>query len=141
MDSFWIIIIGVGVISLLVALGKNQGAAEAKQAYEASLARLRSDPTNPALRQGTLELGRRKYSNLTRNGKGVALFDEIALMNDLNAVAGGTMAIAQPPMPTFPAAGTESIEVRLEQISRLKERGLINDAEFQEKRSRILGHL
>jgi hypothetical protein len=146
MDAFWIILIGVVVISFLVGLGKNQAAAEAKKAYEASLANLKSDPTNAGLRQATLELGR-KYSNLTRNGKGVALFDEVALMNDLNAAAGGTMAIAQPTRPvvvsgvaaTTPGAG--SVEARLEQLSRLKEKRLIDDAEFQERRASILSDL
>jgi len=83
MDSFWIILIGIVVIGLLVGLGKGQKAEEAKKVYGASLTALKLDPTNAELRQVTLELGR-KYSNLTRNGKGVALFDEVALMNDLN---------------------------------------------------------
>jgi hypothetical protein len=145
MDTFWIILIGAILIGLLVGLGKNQAAQEAKKSYEASLTGLKSDPTNAELRQTTLEVGR-KYSNLTRNGKGVALFDEVALMNDLNAVAGGTMAIAQPPGPVTPRAATTpsdggSVEARLERLSRLKERGLIDDAEFQEKRASILGDL
>lgn len=146
METFWIILIGAAGIGLLLGLRKNQAAQEAKTAYEASLAALKSDPTNAELRQATLELGR-KYSNLTRNGKGVALFDEVALMNDLNAAAGGTMAIAQPPgmPPTSRSAGTtsdgNSVEARLERLSRLKEKGLIDDTEFQEKRASILGDL
>jgi Short C-terminal domain len=142
MDTFWILLIGVVVIGLLVSLGKNQKADEAKKAYQASLTDLKSDPTNAGLRQATLELGR-TYSNLTRNGRGVALFDEVALMNDLNAAAGGTMAIAHPTMPAVvsEAAGAGSVEARLEQLSRLKERGLIDDAEFRERRASILGDL
>lgn len=146
MDTFWIILIVALGVGLLVGLGKNQAAQEAKKAYEESLSSLKSDPTNAELRQATLEKGR-KYSNLTRNGKGVALFDEVALMNDLNAAAGGTMAIAQSPGPVVisrasaTASGVESAEVRLDQLSRLKSKGLIDDAEFQEKRARILGDL
>jgi hypothetical protein len=146
MDSFWIIIIGVVVIGLLAAMGKNQKAEEARKAYQASLADLKSDPTNAGLRQVTLELGR-KYSNLTRNGKGVALFDEVALMNDLNAAAGGTMAIANPsgpalvPKATGAVPGGGSVEARLEQLSRLKEKGLIDDVEFRDRRAHILGEL
>jgi len=145
MDSFWIIIIAIVVIGLLAALGKNQKAEEAKKAYQASLIQLKSDPTNAGLRQATLDLGR-KYSNLTRNGKGVALFDEVALMNDLNAAAGGTMAIANPSVPTVSRAavavsGEGSVEARLEQLSRLKDKGLIDDAEYRERRTNILGEL
>src|SRR4051812_19834649 len=123
MDTFWVIIIGVVAIGVLVGLGKNQKAEEAKKAYQGSLADLKSDPTNAGLRQATLALGR-KYSNLTRNGKGVALFDEVALMNDLNAAAGGTIAIAQPVMPAVVSdaagaiPGAVSVETRLEQLSR-----------------------
>jgi hypothetical protein len=146
METFWIILIGVVVIGLLAGLGKNQAAAEAKKAYEVSLTDLKSDPTNAELRQATLELGR-KYSNLTRNGKGVALFDEVALMNDLNAAAGGTMAIAQPIGRAMvhgaaaPDPSSGSVEARLEQLTRLKEKGLIDDTEFQERRASILGDL
>ncbi len=146
MESFWVILIGAVVIGLLLGLGKNQATQEAKKAYEASLAALKSDPTNTELRQAALELGR-KYSNLTRNGKGVALFDEVALMNDLNAAAGGTMAIAQPPglvagsRATSTTSDGGSVEDRLERLSRLKEKGLIDEAEFQEKRASILSDL
>ncbi|HKV11205.1 MAG TPA: SHOCT domain-containing protein [Thermoanaerobaculia bacterium] len=146
MDAFWVILIGAVVVGLLIGLGKNQAAQEAKKAYEDSLTALKFDPTNAGLRQATLELGR-KYSNLTRNGKGVALFDEVALMNDLNAAAGGTMAIAQPlglPVASRATASPsegETVEDRLERLSRLKEKGLIDDAEYQEKRTSILGDL
>lgn len=146
MDTFWIILIGAVVIGLLIGIGKNQATEEAKKAYAASLTKLKSDPTNAGLRQSTLDLGR-KYSNLTRNGKGVALFDEVALMNDLNAAAGGTMAIAQAPgmaprhVAAGTASGTGSIEARLEQLSRLRDRGLIDDAEFKDRRAGILSDL
>lgn len=142
MDTFWVILIGAVVIGILAAIGKNQKIEEAKRAYQASLANLKSNPTNAGLRQTTLELGR-KYSNLTRNGKGVALFDEVALMNDLNAVAGGTMAIAHAPSPAVisGASGPGSVEMRLKQLSRLKEEGLIDEAEFRERRASILGDL
>lgn len=145
MDSFGVIIIVVVVIGLFAALGKSQKSEEARKAYQASLAELKSDPTNAELRQTTLELGR-KYSNLTRNGKGVALFDEVALMNDLNAAAGGTMAIASLSVPTVSRAavavpGEGSVEARLEQLSRLKDKGLIDDAEYRERRTHILEEL
>ncbi len=68
-------------------------------------------------------------------------------MNDLNAAAGGTMAIAQPPglvagsRATSTTSDGGSVEDRLERLSRLKEKGLIDEAEFQEKRASILSDL
>ena len=65
---------------------------EAKASYQASLAKLKSNPTNPDLKQRT-QLGR-IYSNLTRRKRGVTIFDEVALMNDINAACAGATLIA-----------------------------------------------
>ncbi|HEX4964703.1 MAG TPA: SHOCT domain-containing protein [Thermoanaerobaculia bacterium] len=140
MDTFWVILILVFVVGLLAAAGKGQARDKAKAAYEESLARLATDPTNPSLRKATLDLGR-AYSNLTRNNKGVTIFDEIALMNDINAACGGTTAIAQMVGPTMPrASGTvvPALEDRLAKLVRLKEQGLISDEEYQGKRRQLL---
>jgi hypothetical protein len=146
METFWIILVAVIGIGLLAGIAKKQKIEEAKKAYVASLSRLKSDPTNAGVRQATLELGR-KYSNLTRNSKGITLFDEVALMNDLNAAAGGAMTIAnltaQSGLSLSGAMANlgGSIGDRLRQLSRLKEEGLIDDSEFRERRARILSEL
>lgn len=57
---------------------------KAKQEYENALLKLKDDPNNPDLRLETLRLGR-LYSDLTRDAKGRSLFDEVAMMNDINA--------------------------------------------------------
>lgn len=69
---------------------------EAKAAYAKALAELRSNPGDPALREAALAWGRH-YAAKTRGG-GVALFDEVALANDLNAAGAGTAA----PRPSEP---------------------------------------
>ncbi|MDY7092707.1 MAG: hypothetical protein SX243_07015 [Acidobacteriota bacterium] len=144
MDSFWIILIGAAIFGILIAIGKNQAKETAETAYKQSLTELKLDPTNAELREKTLDLGR-KYSNLTRDGKGIAIFDEIALMNDLNAAAGGSMALADGP-PTQPplrdqAPPRANPEARLKQLTSLKEKGLIEEEEFEERRAKILDEL
>ncbi len=78
---------------------------KAKAAYQRSLGALATAPTNAALKKQTLTLGR-TYSNLTRDRKGVALFDEVALMNDINAAC----AAAAAPAPARPAPAPQRQE-------------------------------
>src|SRR5436305_12048994 len=67
--------------------------------YRQSLEVLKQQPNNPELRQKTLEWGR-YYSNLTRDNKGVTIYDEVALANDINAAcAGGAHAANDPTAP------------------------------------------
>src|SRR5215217_2106412 len=69
---------------------QQQNVKAARDAYRSSLSRLKKNPTNAELRGQTLELGR-KYSNLTRNRKGVTIFDEVALKNDIDAACAGAV--------------------------------------------------
>jgi|GEM_PF-4142129 len=116
--------------------GDRDARPKAKAAYHASLLALANDPRNPELRHGALELGR-AYSRLMRRSKSVTIFDEIALSNDINAVSGGTLAIA-PPGDSQYSTGTPTMEDRLAQLARAKERGLISDAEYTAKRKQVL---
>lgn len=107
---------------------------EAREAYQQALAMLKADPRNPDLRQQTLALGR-AYSNLMRDKKGQTIFDEVALMNDINAACAGAA--------THGLSNTENspfneIETRLEKLSMLKTRGLIYEAEYSTCRKEIL---
>jgi hypothetical protein len=63
----------------------------AHKAYLGALDDLKDDPDNPDARQEALRLGR-EYAALTRELQGLGghtIFDEVALMNDLNAAGAG----------------------------------------------------
>ena len=126
------------IVIILIALAvsnnrKNKEIALARAAYQDSLTRLKSNPTNADLRQRTLELGR-IYSHLTRKKRGVTLFDEVALMNDINAACAGATFVYQ----TSRAAATSSIEERLAKLSELRAKGLIDEQEYNSRRQKIL---
>ncbi len=136
-------VICLGVIVFIVVLAVMSGNStkrqrakaleDARQAYQNSLTYLKANPTNAEVRQGTLEYGRR-YSNLTRNRKGVTIFDEVALMNDINAACGGATTIAE----KKPVPQSQTIEGRLQKLAELKDKGLIDDEEYSMRRQRIL---
>lgn len=85
-------------------------------------------------REQTLALGRH-YSSLTRNSRGVTLFDEVALMNDINAACA---AAAMPRHVAALPAPKESLEARLARLTELQAKELISETEYQERRSQIL---
>ncbi len=120
------------VVTLVNRYQQAQRREEARQAYENALQSLKADPTNPNVKQITLTLGR-AYSNLTRNKKGVTLFDEVALKNDIDAAtAGATRLVAKPRAPS------KSLEARLAQVEELKARGTINEQEYATTRQKII---
>lgn len=140
--AFVIAIVVVFVALLVVAIRDAQAKADAqrereaaaaaaqaaaRRAYEDALRALVGDPANPQLRTRALTLGR-TYSNHTRNQHGVTLFDEVALMNDINA-ASAAASVARP---------SASIEDRLTRLHELKARGLISETEYDERRREIL---
>ena len=127
--------LGIGfIIWILIELVKEKKAhlAATKAAYERNLARLKEDPTNPELKQRTLALGR-TYSNLTRNRKGVAVYDAGALSNDINSACTASL----PPLSPVPS----SPEERLAKLADLRSRGLVDEEEYQAQRRRILNEL
>lgn len=130
--------LGVIVIIIIAAVmssnKKTKELAEAKAAYQASLSRLKSDPTNADLRQRTLGLGR-IYSNLTRRKRGVTIFDEVALMNDINAACAGASFV---PNNREPAREGSSIQERLARLAELHSQGIINDQEYNLTRQKII---
>jgi hypothetical protein len=131
-----------GVICVVIAAEKGlqrrfQELELARAAYGLSLQKLKADPTNADLREQTLKLGRR-YSDLTRNRKGVTIFDEVALMNDLNAASGGLVA---PRIPISESGGIQSVENRLAQLLALKTKGFFNEEEYRNRKQQILGEL
>lgn len=133
------VIIGFFVIIGLIAYFKAEALKQARARYEASLAALKRDPNNADLKQATLALGR-AYSQLTRDKKGVTLFDEVALMNDINAACAG--AGLHPQQRVVAASQVqESVEQRLQKLSDLSAKGLISQTEHDQRRSAILNSI
>lgn len=98
---------------------------KAALAYRAALNHLKQQPTNADVKEQALQLGR-AYSKLTRQRRGVTIFDEMALMNDINAAtAGATIA-------------PSNVEDRLRRLADLRSKGLIDDGEYTTQRSLIL---
>lgn len=134
MEAFWIIVGLVVVAAIIHAIQKNKAIEEAHAAYLESLAALKGRPTNADLKQRTLALGR-EYSNLTRDSKGNTVFDEVALMNDINAACAAATGHAG-------GASTQtnggSAEDRLTVLNDLRAKGLLDDAEYAQRRKEIL---
>jgi hypothetical protein len=111
---------------------QKQRFAETQEKYFESLEQLKADPTNADLKQNTLQLGR-EYSEASRQFEGdgkVTIFDEIALMNDINAACAAAGA-----------ASSQTIEERLAKLLDLKEKNLISEQEYEEKRLKILDEI
>jgi hypothetical protein len=131
-----IILVIVAVVVIAISASKQQGPNplySARDNYYLSLSKLKKTPTDPDLRQTTLALGR-TYSNLTRNNKGVTIFDEVALSNDINAACAGAVNIA----PNKQTAPPKTIESRLLKLAELKSHGLISEREYEARRQKIL---
>lgn len=139
---------GIAIVIALIAFvgfaiysGTAQAKAleAAKQAYLEALSILKSNPHDADHKQRTLAMGR-AYSNLTRDKKGNTLFDEVALMNDINAAcaAAGTSPKAQ---LLTSVSSEKTIEERLGTLSQLKHKGLIEQSEYEKRRAEILGSI
>jgi hypothetical protein len=131
--TFLVILVAIIVVMVNESNKAAKALADARAAYQSSLTRLKSNPTNADLRQRTLSLGR-VYSNLTRSKKGVTLFDEVALMNDINAACAGAVTAS----PSTQTPSRQTIEQRLAKLSDLKAKGLIDDQEYNSRRQKIL---
>jgi type II secretory pathway pseudopilin PulG len=141
MGIFLVILVVAAIVFAMV-----QGAAQAKalenarKAYQASLATLTKQPGSAQLRQNTLALGR-AYSNLTRDKKGVTLFDEVALMNDINAACGGAVTVTESRPSGAADTGGSSIGDRLARLETLREQNLITPAEYESKRGQLINEI
>ncbi len=85
---FMVILGGYGVYWIYQSNRRAKATQQARDSYQHALQRLRSTPGNPHFKAQALQLGR-AYSNLTRDKRGVAIFDEAALMNDIESAVGG----------------------------------------------------
>lgn len=131
-------VVATGVFLAIAAYAKwnTTRMVGAQAAYRDALEKLKANPNSPQLRTAALELGR-AYSNITRNQKGVTVFDEVALSNDINAACAASVLMASSSAST--AVGTT--EARLQKLLDLKTSGLITDEEYGSRRSKILDEL
>jgi hypothetical protein len=127
--TFVLLIAGLALFAYLGSVERER----ARRAYRAALDALKRDPASPSRREEALRRGR-DYANLMRNWRGRSLFDEVALMNDINAACAA--ASVQRPLPS--AQPSASIEDRLTRLHDLKTRGLITEAEYDTRRREIL---
>src|SRR5262245_30300300 len=126
MELLIVIVSAVGIIFFFAHLDAKKVQA-ALEAYRSSLQALKKDPANSDLRQKTLNLGR-IYSNLARDKKGITIFDEVALMNDINAACASTQYAVH--APSVAQQSSSSVEERLSQLQSLREKDLINEEDF-----------
>jgi 2-keto-3-deoxy-galactonokinase len=106
----------------------------ARQAYARALARLSEDPDDNARRLFALDCGQH-YAALARQAagnRGVAIFDEVALQNDLTARLGKKVSIAQSD------SATDRLSL-LERLSQLRIQGALTDEEFEREKQQLLG--
>lgn len=131
-----VIAIIIGVANGKERKKREQQLKDAEQDYRTSLLQLKRNPTNADLKQKTLALGR-FFSNLTRERKGVTVYDEMAIMNDINAAC----AASSQTYPLTAKKQVESIEQRLKKLKDLKDKDLITDKEFESRREKILNEI
>ena len=140
MEIALLVILVVVALVIYGASLRRKALEAARQSYLQSLSELKAAPTNADLKQRTLALGR-AYSNLTRNKRGQTVFDEVALMNDINAACAGATATWGQSKSSSAVYTNESIEARLGTLLALKEKGLIQPAEYEKRRAEILASI
>lgn len=143
-DFFCIALPIILLIALIVGMvmrssARRKALEEASAAYQEALAALRKRPTDTTAYQRALNSGR-AYSSLARENKGTTIFDEVALQNDLQAATAGGRAAAAVSTPA-PVAPASSVENRLQQLEALRTKGLVTEAEYQERRAKILSDM
>ena len=134
------VVVGDGVGLGLYFYNLNQVNKQLQHAfanYKQSLELLKQQPSNPELHQSALKWGRH-YSNLTRNQKGVTIYDEVALANDLKAASAGASIGSSQPAKDSKAAAAQPIEQRLDRLKALFDSGKITEQEYRERRSNLL---
>ena len=137
--EFLIIVFIIGGIMIFISLEKQKARERAYGEYQDSLTLLKREPGNSDFRQRTLGLGR-VYSDLMRDKKGNTVFDEVALMNDINAACASTQHAVHA-QPVSSPSTVQSVEQRLSTLQSLRERDLIDDQDFQRRKQEILSSI
>lgn len=138
-----LIILALAIVAIVaVLIGRANAQDDEKKrlqaafdAYQSALARLKKDPTNADYKQHALQVGRAyaDFSRRQQNQRGVTIFDEMALSNDISAATAGAGAVQVAPR--------ESVESRLQQLEGLRTKGLISATEYDEKRKRLIAEM
>ena len=137
-----IVVVIAIIIYYFMDLARRRAQKKPKEAYLACLSYLKQDPNNPDLRERTLEWGR-AYSNLMRDSHGRTIFDEVALMNDINAacaratVGRNDVGMVKVTNPT--AVSGQSVAQEIEKLGSLLIAGVITGEEFERGKTLFLG--
>jgi rubrerythrin len=110
---------------------------DAEDRYKKSLEALKNNPADANRKQKSLQFGR-ELAELGRRYEGtpgVTIFDEMALMNDINA------ACAAAPSLSTKTETSQTLEERLAKLSDLKAKNLLSEQEYNERRREILNEI
>ena len=124
-------------IIILVILVKTSLTLKGK--YEEAKDKLRKRPFDTNLRSLAVVAGR-NYSVFLRGVGLNSFFNEQSIANDLSAI--GDPAIGDAISETRqPRQESNDVSIKLQKLSELKKSGLISEAEFEEKRKKILDQI
>jgi hypothetical protein len=128
------------VLAIVFGILVFNSVSKTKNNYVSCLQRLKKDPNNPDLRQKALYYGRR-LSKLTRNSSSRHRFDEVALMNDINAAcANATVGLNQvAKVEVKNQTSGNSVAQEIEKLSKLLIAGVISGEEFERGKALFLG--
>jgi RNA-splicing ligase RtcB len=127
-------VLAILILPIYIAFVRQRNFHNAKQEYARALAALTQDSENVTKRTAALNAGR-KFAGMARQRagqKGRAIFDEVALQNDLNARTGK----AATPVPAAP--GQTDRADQLSKLAALHEKGLLSKEEFDREKRRLL---
>ncbi len=116
---------------------KLQVISDSRDIYKNSLEVLKNNPSDASRKQECLQLGReladlcRRYQGLS----GVTIFDELALMNDINAACGAASSLSTE------TEISQTLEQRLAKLSELKGKNLLSEQEYNARRQKILDEI
>lgn len=145
------VVLAVG-LAVVFAFADQYRLVQTRQNYKAALAALSADPDNNTKATAALQAGR-AYARAVRahsGNKGIGLFDEVALQNDLAARRGNRATtppssalspLSVPSTSTGASAGSSSAADRTEQLlklAELHEKGLLSKDEFEREKRRLL---
>jgi len=143
MEFIVVIVVIFVVFFIVVSSIRSSNITKLQQDYTNALIALKNDPTNADLHAQVLYTGR-ILCNLLRYNRGVTLHDETQIANDIRAVTANASASSVPVSPSIPHPATvpptrsDSLEHRINALKKMKENGLLTDAEFDQKRQEIL---
>ena len=113
-----------------------------KQLYQLSLELLKSQPTSAEIKELTLKLGR-LYSNSCRDKRGVTIFDEMVLSNDLAAATAsatvGKYDVGKVEVTNAHELGGDGVAAEIEKLGKLFLKGTITSEEFEKGKELFLG--